>query len=81
MVLWANLHGGFVLGIVLQIIFILGTSIDERASQLSPFRDIIKNNTRSLTILFLSLFAVCLNPFGYELLLFPFQVSKGIFSE
>ena len=74
---WANLHGGFILGIVLQIIFITGDAIENR---LGSLREILHKQKVPGLVLLLSVFAIGFNPFGYELLLFPFQVSKGVFS-
>jgi len=74
---WANLHGGFILGIVLQIIFITGDAIENR---LGSLREILQKQKVPGLVLLLSVFAIGFNPFGFELLLFPFQVSKGVFS-
>jgi hypothetical protein len=80
MMIWANLHGGFILGLVLQTIFILGSGLDSQLSCKKSFREILQKQKTAIFALLSSLFIVGINPFGYELLLFPFQVSKGSFS-
>ncbi len=78
-ILWTNLHGGYVQGLLMVATFALGESlIWMRARRLRngegnalPGRDVA---------LLWSLPAVCLlaslvNPYGYRLLLFPFQLT------
>jgi len=77
---WANLHGGFILGIVLQLIFLFGTALENRLVIKTPYREVLHQLKIPAFVLLLSIFAVGINPFGYELLLFPLQVSKGVFS-
>lgn len=79
--LWANLHGGFILGLVLQGIFIAGAILDKIClAGLSQWRNILHSQKHALIILFLSIVASGLNPFGYHLLIFPFLVTKTIFT-
>jgi hypothetical protein len=80
-VIWANLHGGFILGLVLQAIFILGSSIDSLLVSKNSFRHSLQEQKTAITVFLVSVVVVGLNPFGYQLLLFPFQVSQGVFSE
>jgi hypothetical protein len=79
-VLWTNLHGGFILGLVLQIIFIVGTGIESHWVIKTPYPVTLRQLKVPISVLLLSVLAVGVNPFGYELLAFPFQVSKGVFS-
>lgn len=79
--LWANLHGGFILGLALQGIFIAGTLLDQVSQQgLSQWRSALQSQKRTLTILLLSVVASGFNPFGYHLLIFPFLVTKTVFT-
>jgi len=79
--LWTNFHGGFLLGLTLQFIYIFGPLLDNFSE--SGFKNLgafwVSNRTRILVLL-VSILAVGLNPFGYRLLLFPFQVTETIFS-
>lgn len=79
--LWANLHGGFVLGLVLQAIFMAGAILDTLGNDgLSQWRTALRSQKFALIILLASLAASGLNPFGYDLLLFPFLVTKTVFT-
>lgn len=82
MIPWTNLHGGFALGLVLQGLFLTGSILDKLLT--TPDRPSLRtlwNEHKNLAIvLLLSLIATGTNPFGYRLLLFPFEVSKGAFS-
>jgi hypothetical protein len=80
MVIWANLHGGFILGLVLQMIFILGSVLESHLPIKKNWKDALRQQKLPAMVLLLSIIALGLNPFGYELLAFPFQVSKGVFS-
>jgi hypothetical protein len=80
MVIWANLHGGFILGLVLQMIFIFGSVLENYLSVKTQWHETLRQQKLPAVVLLISILAVGLNPFGYELLAFPFQVSKGVFS-
>lgn len=54
--LWANIHGGFAIGIVVLSIFVIGQTIEKRRIE--------KTN---LVVLFLSLITTLVNPYGYHL--------------
>lgn len=83
MIPWTNLHGGFALGLVLQGLFLTGGILDRLfGDSPKPTWKSIWNEHQSLfLVLLLSLAATGINPFGYSLLLFPFEVSKGVFSK
>ncbi len=80
MVIWTNLHGGFILGLVMQGIFLLGAAMEVRLADKLSFTKILQEQKTAVLALLASILAVGINPFGYELLLFPFQVSSGVFS-
>lgn len=73
MALWANLHGGFLIGLVLILLAIVGIPLDawaagERARPLWP-------RLRRLALVLLgSALAACLNPQGWRIYLFPFEI-------
>lgn len=64
MVLWANSHGGFILGVILLLFFVFDQTIWWLTK---PKRD--KNYFFILGLSFLSVVATLLNPFGYHLYL------------
>jgi len=79
--LWTNLHGGFLLGLTLQGIYLLGPLLDHvEASGMTNLRSFYLANRLRILVFLLSILAVGLNPFGYRLLFFPFQVTETIFS-
>ncbi len=61
---WANLHGGFAIGIVVLGIFVVGRSIEKRQVIASDF-----------LVFFFSLVATLLNPYGYQLWI---EVTKSL---
>jgi len=81
MIPWTNLHGGFALGLVLQGLFLAGQILDHLFSGTPrpAFRILWHTYKINFFVLLLSLAATGINPFGYHLLLFPFEVSKGSF--
>ena len=79
--LWANLHGGFILGLVLQAIFIAGSLLDRITLEgPSEWLPALRSQKLPLVILVLSVVASGINPFGYHLLIFPFLVTKTVFT-
>lgn len=82
MVPWVNLHGGFAIGLVLQGLFLAGSVLDRflNAAPRPDWRTLWNENKNYGFVLLLSLAATGVNPFGYRLLLFPFAVSQGVFS-
>jgi hypothetical protein len=80
--LWSNLHGGVVLGLLLQGIFIAGNILERRTLKalLRNWKSAIYECKLPLLILLLSIFAVGINPFGYQLFAFQFQATSDVFS-
>ena len=73
MVLWANSHGGFAVGFIILGVYLLGTvgiCITNRRPKIVFSQPAFK----SLAILLLLNFiAVCINPYGPVMLLYPFK--------
>lgn len=74
--LWANLHAGFALGIVLLLLFFLGDAIDVLlGTQLWPqARPILE---RQGMILSASLAVIPLNPYGFRLFSYPLETLRS----
>jgi hypothetical protein len=69
------------LGLFLQGAFWLGSLFDARPGMSrANWQQGLKDNSRGLAILLLSLLASGCNPYGYELLFFPFAVSSPVFA-
>jgi hypothetical protein len=78
MILWVNLHGGFIAGFMLLAIYITGNLlkaifIKEERPETSQRIKIL------LAISFLCILASLLNPQGYKILLFPFELTANKF--
>lgn len=74
MLLWVNLHGGFISGFILLSIFLAGNLfplVFARGQDNSEHRRAAKALGQ---ILFVSLGAAIINPFGFHILLFPFKL-------
>ncbi|WP_027714271.1 hypothetical protein [Desulfuromonas sp. TF] len=78
-VIWANMHGGFIFGLLLQAFFISGSLLDGLADKKLPWTSRFIHLKSPLIVLAISIAASGINPFGFELLLFPLQVTKEIF--
>jgi hypothetical protein len=77
MILWVNLHGGFVAGFFLLGIYFLGNIITFlTVAETERGIYLIKSRNLGLTILF-CLMAALINPFGYHILLFPFNLVSN----
>ena len=78
MLLWVNLHGGFVIGLVFLAIYASG-NIFIALIDLSKSAEHI-HKAKWLTIIFIPTFAVCLiNPYGPEIYWFPFRLTSDRF--
>jgi hypothetical protein len=79
MVIWVNLHGGFMIGLLLLIVYLAGNVFYVLVSS----RGRANNHTRKAKILFVvllgSLGACLLNPFGIDILWFPIRVAADRF--
>ena len=82
MIPWINLHGGFVIGLVLQGLFLMGGILNQvlTTSPRPGWRHLWDGHKTPFIVLLLSLVATGVNPFGYRLLLLPFEVSRGIYT-
>jgi hypothetical protein len=78
MVLWVNLHGGFIAGFMLLAVYITGNLL--KAIFVKEDRHEVSQRTKILLIIFfLCLLAALLNPYGYKILLFPFKLTANKF--
>jgi len=79
MLLWVNLHGGFIFGFVLLGLYLLGNLAEfifptNQTKETSKKKLKLLASTAAVSVLF-SLF----NPFGYHILLFPFKFTSDNF--
>jgi hypothetical protein len=79
MLLWVNLHGGFIIGLVLVGIYF----VNEWFSSLTTKPDmscICRERAKTLLLVLLACVTICLfNPYGFDILLFPIRVTSDRF--
>ncbi len=79
MLLWVNLHGGFIIALILIGIYFAGNvlyGISANPSERQEYR----HKARQLFVLFLGLLGACLvNPSGIDILWFPFRLTSDRF--
>jgi hypothetical protein len=77
--LWVNLHGGYIVGIVLLGIYVVGNLVSwitHRETNAEPF---LQNSKSLLLIMIVCILVSTINPQGYHILLFPFKVTSDSF--
>ncbi len=74
--LWANLHGGYMLGLAFVLAYTVGMTVEHWARRaVGPYTD----ERRLAAVLFLSTAAAAINPVGLQLYLYPLQtLNNGI---
>jgi hypothetical protein len=79
MLLWVNLHGGFITGLILLGCYVIGNLVQclfkapaERGGDRRKLQSLLK-------ISFVCLLACLANPIGYKILLFPFNLVNNKF--
>jgi hypothetical protein len=76
MLLWANLHGSFIMGFILLIVYITGNFL--KAHFAKEERGIASSRIKKLILFFsLCLLASLLNPQGYKILFSPFEPATN----
>ena len=74
MLLWVNLHGGFIVGFLIMGIFLSGYFLGFLGSN-GEERSVSANKGKQLSLVCAaSVLAACVNPFGVHAFLFPFRL-------
>jgi hypothetical protein len=73
MALWANLHGGFLIGLVLVVLTIVGIIVDAWLTR-EPMRPLLPRLRQLVLVVMGAALAACLNPQGWRIYLFPFEI-------
>jgi hypothetical protein len=77
MLLWVNLHGGFIIGMVLNGIYLAG-NIMKFITATADAKESHKKKIRALGLITIGCFLTTLiNPYGYHILLFPFSLTSN----
>jgi hypothetical protein len=72
MLFWVNLHGGFITGFVLLGVYFIGNLV--RCRDAGERQGAVRKLKLLVLVSLVSLVACLLNPFGYHILLFPFNL-------
>lgn len=80
-VLWANLHGGVLYTLVLQLLFIVGNFLDQPRVESFRFHRWQDEYRRPIVIFLFCLAGVCATPFSYQVFTFPFKVAAPVFTQ
>ena len=79
MLLWVNLHGGFIVGFLFMGIYLSVYLLGYFSSE-GEERSISATKGKQLSLVFVaSVLAACVNPFGFHAFLFPFRVVSGTY--
>jgi len=78
MLLWVNLHGGFMIGFILMIVYIAGNFLKAHFAE-EQRRDANHRTKVLILFFFLCFLASLLSPQGYRILLFPFNLTSNTF--
>jgi hypothetical protein len=77
MLLWVNLHGGYLVGFILICIYLFGNIVKSITSH-DLEKDIYKRKAKVLGLTtVVCLFFCLINPFGYHILLYPFKLVSS----
>lgn len=80
MLLWVNLHGGFMIAFVVIGIYLAGNLVRFLTSKEVKDKAQCKRKARSFGIITgLCLLVALINPYGYHILLFPFKLTSSKF--
>ena len=74
MVLWVNVHGGFIFGLLMIGVYFLGNLIEMSFSGEENRNNAKKKGKRYILVGLLCLGAAFINPNGYRILVFPFAL-------
>jgi hypothetical protein len=79
MLLWVNLHGGYIIGLILTTLYLLGNIFYSLTKPPETSRRFRHQARVLLGILIASVGACLINPYGAEILQFPFRVASDRF--
>lgn len=79
MLFWVNLHGGFVFGLILLTIYLGGNFLYMLVDDPVDFQEHARKVKKLSAILLASIVACLFNPYGPEILWFPFRLTSDRF--
>lgn len=75
MIIWVNLHGGFAIGFIILLGFIVGEVVGNILDAQEPSRVEWRRLAKVIVIFVISLLALSLNPYGPRMILYPFETA------
>ncbi len=79
MVVWVNLHGGYIFGLMLLLVYFLGNLVSLYFSEKSGAKEHVYKLKSVAKVFAACLLASLCNPYGYRILIFPFAVASDPF--
>lgn len=79
MLLWVNLHGGYIFGLIMLLVYLLGNLASLCVSKRSEAKEHIYKSKIIAMIFGCCLLTALCNPNGYQILLFPFALASDPF--
>ncbi len=77
--IWVNLHGGYILGIFLLGIYVVGNLVAWITNRGPNAEHFLQNSKSLLLIMIVCILVSMINPQGYRILLFPFELTSDRF--
>jgi hypothetical protein len=77
--IWVNLHGGYILGIFLLGIYVVGNLVSWVTHRGPNGEHFLQNSKSLLLIMIVCILVSMINPQGYRILLFPFELTSDRF--
>jgi len=79
MLVWVNLHGGFIIGLTLLVLYFIGNSFYAVTGSAIRRSEHTRKAKMLAYVLVASLIVCLINPHGWEILLFPIRVTSDRF--
>ncbi len=76
---WVNLHGGYFLGLVLIVVYLLGNLLHSLGTHRARALEHWQKTKGLFGVLIVTILACLINPLGYEILLFPARITSNRF--
>ena len=77
--IWVNLHGGYIVGILLLGIYLVGNLVSWVTNKKTNGDHFLQNAKTLLLVMIVCILVSTINPQGYHILLFPFKVTSDKF--
>jgi hypothetical protein len=79
MVFWVNMHGGYIIGVLLLLVYLGGNLMHSWVGLPQESKESRKKAQLLFRISIVIILTCLINPFGYDILLFPFKLASDRF--